>query len=53
MVVDRLKGDKALANEQINVLKDTGHDVVRNGPQSPEIVYFMEKITLALTDRVD
>ncbi|MBR1377860.1 MAG: UDP-N-acetylglucosamine 2-epimerase (non-hydrolyzing) [Bacteroidaceae bacterium] len=29
MVVDKLKGDKALANEQINVLKNAGYDVTR------------------------
>ena len=29
MVVDKLKNDKALANEQINVLKDAGYDVTR------------------------
>ncbi len=29
MVVDRLKNDKTLANEQINVLKSAGYDVTR------------------------
>lgn len=29
MVVDKLKTDKALANEQINVLKNAGYDVTR------------------------
>ena len=29
MVVDRLKGDKALADEQVNVLKAAGYDVTR------------------------
>lgn len=29
MVVEKLKGDKALANEQINVLKNAGYDVTR------------------------
>jgi UDP-N-acetylglucosamine 2-epimerase (non-hydrolysing) len=29
MVVDKLKNDKALANEQINVLKTAGYDVTR------------------------
>lgn len=29
MVVDKLKGDKALADEQINVLKNAGYDVTR------------------------
>ena len=29
MVVERLKNDKALANEQINVLKNAGYDVTR------------------------
>lgn len=29
MVVDKLKSDKALANEQINVLKEVGYDVTR------------------------
>ena len=29
MVVDKLKNDKALANEQINVLKNAGYDVTR------------------------
>ena len=29
MVVDKLKRDNALANEQINVLKDAGYDVTR------------------------
>ena len=29
MVVDRLKGDKALADEQVNVLKVAGYDVTR------------------------
>ena len=29
MVVDKLKSDKALANEQINVLKNAGYDVTR------------------------
>lgn len=29
MVVDKLKSDKALANEQINVLKHAGYDVTR------------------------
>lgn len=29
MVVDKLKADKALANEQINVLKNAGYDVTR------------------------
>lgn len=29
MVVDNLKSDKTLANEQINVLKDAGYDVTR------------------------
>lgn len=29
MVVDKLKNDKALANEQINVLKNVGYDVSR------------------------
>lgn len=29
MVVDKLKKDKALANEQINVLKNAGYDVTR------------------------
>jgi len=29
MVVDKLKNDKALANEQINVLKQAGYDVTR------------------------
>lgn len=31
MVVDKLKSDKALANEQINVLKAAGYDVTRLG----------------------
>ena len=36
MVVDKLKNDKVLANEQINVLKNAGYDVTRlsNGKQS-------------------
>ena len=36
MVVNKLKTDKALANEQINVLKNAGYDVSRlsNGKQS-------------------
>jgi UDP-N-acetylglucosamine 2-epimerase (non-hydrolysing) len=29
MVVDKLKSDKALANEQVNVLKNAGYDVTR------------------------
>ncbi|MBQ5466974.1 MAG: UDP-N-acetylglucosamine 2-epimerase (non-hydrolyzing), partial [Muribaculaceae bacterium] len=29
MVVDKLKTDKALANEQINVLRNAGYDVIR------------------------
>ena len=32
MVVDKLKTDKALANEQINVLKNAGYDVTRLDP---------------------
>ena len=32
MVVDKLKSDKALANEQINVLKKAGYDVARLDP---------------------
>lgn len=32
MVVDKLKSDKALANEQINVLKNAGYDVTRLNP---------------------
>ena len=31
MVVDKLKSDKALANEQINVLRTAGYDVTRLG----------------------
>ena len=32
MVVDKLKSDKALADEQINVLKNAGYDVTRLNP---------------------
>ena len=32
MVVDKLKTDKGLANEQINVLKNAGYDVTRLNP---------------------
>ena len=32
MVVDKLKTDKALANEQINVLKNAGYDITRLDP---------------------
>ena len=33
-VVDKLKNDKALADEQINVLKTAGYDVTRLGPST-------------------
>ena len=32
MVVDKLKNDKALADEQVNVLKNAGYDVTRLNP---------------------
>lgn len=35
MVVDKLKTDKALADEQINVLKAAGYDVTRLNPTDP------------------
>ena len=42
MVVNKLKTDKALANEQINVLKNAGYDVTRLGstgsPNSKKLV---------------
>ena len=34
MVVDKLKSNKALADEQINVLKTAGYDVTRLGPST-------------------
>ena len=34
MVVDKLKSDKTLADEQINVLKTAGYDVTRLGPST-------------------
>ena len=34
MVVDKLKSDKALADEQINVLKAAGYDVMRLNPHA-------------------
>ena len=37
MVVERLKSDKALADEQINVLKNAGYDVTRLGPSTGSV----------------